>query len=649
MAKLWKFIIEVPYTDKCNISIRENFNRILPLVSIISPNTVEEVTDTNYQLFISDEEELVARFLKAYEDQKIDAFLTVSRGRVEHPVDFDVLTDHNESRSIIYNCIEKYAPQLPRNKIFELSFTKFLYRRIRFFTGFYYRYNMAIEHLGSSAMEQMIREATYLTRIDFSSDDYPRIYLVYDPNFSLHLLHTEWSLVPPTLKSLFGNYNPSIISEFNNENYFIKCLSWLIDISYETFAKIMNETKFILTENFVYKLFHVHERKLTKLALIIEGETGVGKTFLLKFYSLLLNSNITYGKLDNNIIPRTLERTSLWLLTDVINGVIEKQPDVLNTFLQQIESKLSDVSNEDDTATNLLQLEEDEDEDEDLFQILNEPIDHDLLRKIKLSLKEFKYSRDILRRIWKTIITVSNESAGLISKKLVVALHNFVTLQLIDSPLIDASSRLKKLLEQSCAITAETSIEIFNEFLFNTEIKPLFYRRLLHPGITEEQIEDFMLPISQLAEQLPSLELVVFFDEVNTSSCLGLFKEMFMDGTLHGISLPKNIFFTAAINPLITPNDGTQNYHDDDLQVHRRDYLVHELPQSLESLKVSYGILDSITLKDYIKQKIATFTVVSTTDSKTQTSLKGYAQDILSDSILQAQKFCETRLGILFS
>jgi hypothetical protein len=126
MAKLWKFIIEVPYTDKCNITIRENLNRILPLVSIISPNTLEEVTDTNYQLFISNEEELVARFLKAYEDQKIDAFLTVSRGRVEHPVDFDALTDHNESRSIIHNCIEKYAPELPRNKIFELSFTKFL-------------------------------------------------------------------------------------------------------------------------------------------------------------------------------------------------------------------------------------------------------------------------------------------------------------------------------------------------------------------------------------------------------------------------------------------------------------------------------------------------------------------------------------------
>ncbi|CAF5175625.1 unnamed protein product, partial [Rotaria magnacalcarata] len=117
---------------------------------------------------------------------------------------------------------------------------------------------------------------------------------------------------------------------------------------------------------------------------------------------------------------------------------------------------------------------------------------------------------------------------------------------------------------------------------------------------TEEQIKDFMFPISKLAEQIPKIELVVFFDEVNTSSCLGLFKEMFMDGTLHGTNLPKNIFFTAAINPSINPNDGSQKQTKDGFQVHRLDYIVHELPQSLNSLKVSYGILDPNTLKDYV-------------------------------------------------
>jgi hypothetical protein len=626
ITKPWKYIIEVPYTDKSNLTIQENFHRILPLLSIISSNTLQEVTDTNYQLFIGEEEELVARFLKAYENQTINTCMTAParRSEVEKPVSFDRLTDHNECREYIYNCMEKYAPELPRNKIFELSFTKFLYRRIRFFTGAYYCYNMTDPYLGSSTMEQMINEAKCLTRIDFSSTDYPRVYLVYDPGFSLYLLHNDWNRVPPTLQALFDNRNPSTRDEFRNKNYFINCLSWLIDISYETFEQLMNEKKFILTENFAYKLFHIHERKLTKLALIIEGETGVGKTFLLNFYSALLNSNIIYGKHDNNISPRILERTSLWLLTDIIHNILERHPNLLNRFLQKIESKLrGDV---DEMGSWL--------SEEDLIQLQDDPTDQDLLRKIKSSLEKCEYNSTVLRRIWNTIVIVSKGYSRKITKQLSTALYDFVIARLTTSPLIDPSPRLLKLIEES----SEASIEMFDEFIVYSRIKPLFYRLLLHPGVTEEQIEHFMSPISQLAEQIPDIEFVVFFDEFNTSSCLGLFKEMFMDGTLHGKSLPNNIFFTAAINPLIHQND--------DLQVHRRDYLVHELPQSLENLKVSYGVLDPQTLEHYVRQKIATFTVGNT---HRRMPLEVYAQNVLADSILQAQQFCETRLGMFFT
>ena len=637
ITKPWRYIIEVPYTEKSQVSIQENFSRILPLLSIIAPNTLEEVTDTNYQLFIDEEEELVARFLKAYENQTINTRmkLPTKRSETEQPVEFDPLIDDNECRHHIYRCIEISAPELPRNKIFELSFTKFLYRRIRFFTGFYYCYNMTDPYLGSTTMTQMINEAKWLTRIDFSSNNYPRVYLVYDPSFSLYLLHNNWRDVPETLKALFDNRNPSTRNEFMDKNYFISCLSWLIDIQYDVFVKIMNETKFILTENFVYKLFHVHERKLTKLALIIEGETGVGKTFLLKFYSLLLNSNITYGTLDNKLIPRILERTSSWLWKEIINTILKERAGLLNQFLQRIEGELRADDDVEDTNFNLEPLPFQEGEDE--AQVQNQPINQALLTQIKSSLEKFEYNANILRKIWRTVVIVVTANSRTILKKLRSALHNFVILQLTTSPLTKASPRLITLLEPEYIAISVTIIEIFNEFLVYTQIKPLFYRLLLHPGVTEEQIEAFILPVCDLARQLPTLELVVFFDEVNTSSCLGLFKEMFMDGTLHGKSLPKNIFFTAAINPLINQND--------DLQVHRRDYLVHELPESLENLKVSYGALDPTTLEHYVREKIATFTVVSSRDTQTPMALEKYAQDMLTDAILQAQNFCETRLG----
>jgi hypothetical protein len=534
---------------------------------------------------------------------------------------------------------------------------------------------MTFKQLGSLAMKQMINEAKSLSQIDFRQNNYPRIYLVYDPNFSLHLLQDDWNNVPRDLKQLFNNQNPSIGPEYQNKDYFAKCLSWLIDIKYKDFDQIMNQTKFILTENFAYKLFHVHERKLTKLSLIIEGDTGVGKTFLLKFYSSLLNSNIINAPMQDNIAPRIRERISVWLLTAVIIDILENETNILNAFLTRVKPKLMGIDDEqtdEPEEANILyrpqaQLFDDDDVDDDenpfneslmrrapqpfipappapVQQVPQaaaaEPVDVPLLQEIKRSLESCEYGNDVLQYLWKTIMIIASENALNVTQQLITALHEYVTTQLANFPLTGASSRLQHLLDNSRSPTVQASIEIFNEYLVHTQIKSLFYRLLLHPGITEEQLEHFMSPICQLARELPDIELVVFFDEVNTSSCLGLFKEMFMDRTLHGNNLPKNIFFTAAINPSLESSD--------DNVVHRRDYLVHQLPQALENLKVSYGTLEASSLREYILKKIATFHVDSAGNHQTPMPLEEYAQEMLADSILNAQEFCENNLGKYF-
>ncbi|CAF4639261.1 unnamed protein product [Rotaria sp. Silwood1] len=637
-TQTWKFIIEVPYSDVTDVSVRDNFNQILPILSIISSSTLEEVTYENYQLSINKEEELVARFLKAFEDQTIDRIVERTNTGHEIPVSFEPITNADECRRYIYNSIEKYARELPKNKIYELSFVKFLYRRVRFFEGHYYCWNQRIKNLGSIVMQQMINEAKSLTQINFQDIQYPRVYLVYDPEFALHLLHSDWNHVSNELKSLFHHRDPLKSIEYQNKDYFAECLAWLIDIKYETFMKILNETKFILTENFAYKLFHVHERKLTKLALIIEGDTGVGKTFLLKFYSLLLNSKSTGGSLQGNIISKILENSNQFLLS-IIETIIEPQPKILNVFLQRIKSKI--VGNDDEDEAEILNQRPMQ------LPVLtvtaqqqqnNEPIDDALLKQIKQLLKNHQLKKTILYHIWRTLLSVSTENATVLQATLIKSLHDYVTNELINYPLIESSCRLQELLQDISSSDAETTIEIFKEYLFNSKIKPLFYRLLLHPGVTEEQLVEFMSPISQLARELPEIEIVVFFDEVNTASCLGLFKEMFMDGTLRGTSIPSNIFFTAAINPFMKIEEKTE-------QVYRTDYIVHELPQSLKCLKVSYGTLESKTLADYITRKIAMFQVNSSVKSGTTMPLEIYLRDTLADSILKAQEFCEINLG----
>jgi hypothetical protein len=636
IGKPWKFIIEIPYSEISGLSIKENFNKILPLLSIICPsNNLEEVTSTNYQLYIGEEEELVARFLKAYENQTIDRFAVTSKdGKAVHPVEFDQLIDPHECRNYIYNCMINYAPELPRNKIYELSFTKFLYRRVRFFIGDFYCWNDSVNQLGSIAMKQMIDEAKSLTKINFKDNNDPyRVYLVYDPGFSLHLLHNDWNRVSYDLKKLFNN-DPLISNEYRNKDYFVECLAWLINIPYNIFIEIMNEKKFILTENFAYKLFHLHERKLTKLALIIEGDTGVGKTFLLKFYSSLLNARNTRDHSENSVIPRIIENTNVWL-QNIIKTIVENQPILLNTFVQQVKRKLLCLDNNDDDENNL---------DQPVIQPPTQQQDVEFLNEIKLSLENFKYNEDILYFMWKTILTISNENHMENTSTFIQALHDYVTSQLVDFPLIEPSIQLRDLLQITISPTVQLSIDILKSYLFHSQIKPLFYRLLLHPGITEEQIVEFMIPITELARELPNIELVVFFDEVNTSSCLGLFKEMFMDGTLHGTNIPKNIFFTAAINPYIKTDENSE-VHRNDYIVHRNDFIVHQLPQSLENLMVSYGTLESRTLADYIFRKIAMFQVSSPENGGQSMPLDNYFQEALARCILEAQEFCEKRLG----
>ena len=53
----------------------------------------------------------------------------------------------------------------------------------------------------------------------------------------------------------------------------------------------MKEKKVIVTRDFVRKMLHIHERKECCMPVVIEGETGVGKTFLLDVLSSLWNES----------------------------------------------------------------------------------------------------------------------------------------------------------------------------------------------------------------------------------------------------------------------------------------------------------------------------------------------------------------------
>ena len=113
----------------------------------------------------------------------------------------------------------------------------------------------------------------------------------------------------------------------------------------------------------------------------------------------------------------------------------------------------------------------------------------------------------------------------------------------------------------------------------------------------------------------------VFLDEVNTSSCLGLLKEVIADRTFDGeVSyyrhlcsdfsldcnfpsikpIPENVFIVAACNP---HRGNSLASHEQDRWL-RGSYYVHPLHPTLQLIMWDYGSLDKIQERDYINAKM---------------------------------------------
>ena len=97
--------------------------------------------------------------------------------------------------------------------------------------------------------------------------------------------------------------------------------------------------------------------------------------------------------------------------------------------------------------------------------------------------------------------------------------------------------------------------------------------------------------------------VVVFIDEVNTTSCMGRMKSIFVDGTYHGKSLPSSIFWVAAMNPhrgmteSIIDYTGTRVSQKPDLE-----YCVRALPPRMQDLVVPFPPLTTEQSEVFIQQ-----------------------------------------------
>jgi len=368
----------------------------------------------------------------------------------------------------------------------------------------------------------------------------------------------------------------------------------------------LERMKYVLTLDFALKMLQLDERRKCIIPTIIQGETGVGKTELVRVYSKLLN----LGKERN---PDVLFSMSTWLIKELIPKIKDKE------LLQMLKKNLTaDSKTLADRLISAIEksftyFEKESEEKKkvgidstmdwlrnDVLENLDEVFGKDLKEKISsLNLDPTKATKEFLLEIIKEIILIPRVSlalkfqtsfAQMIRTKLLKEIEN-ETLKADIQILIseegkervisifqrillsnignDALQLLPHFIEETLKkysilkreknfsdiferfkneLSQELAIQLLNNFL---SLKPeeYFFRIMVHAALTLEDIKKKLYPIKELAKRNENYIFTVFFDEVNTSSCLGVFKEIMMDNRLNGITLPSNIYWVAAMNP----------------------------------------------------------------------------------------------------
>ena len=142
----------------------------------------------------------------------------------------------------------------------------------------------------------------------------------------------------------------------------------------------------------------------------------------------------------------------------------------------------------------------------------------------------------------------------------------------------------------------------------------------VHGALTPTDIEDNLTPMIDLGERLlqaadmfeskrhRELTLCMFLDEVNTSSTMGVFKELIIDRRLNGRELPPNMVVIAACNParekLVHLSAANARREELGKEWAMGHYQVHPLPLSIEQVTWDYGSLTKDQEEEFVKKRL---------------------------------------------
>eukprot|EP01047_Picozoa_sp_COSAG01_P033491 COSAG01_NODE_2467_length_7638_cov_4.917230_2_plen_1348_part_01 len=608
-----------------------------------------------------------------------------------------------------------WGARIAESKLLQKCFLAYLGRRAMYYTSVQYRYNGDPRlKLGSTSAKQFIREAIELCDNAHKIDDRGE-YLLLGDDFIPTLLRTDQQITSPDLARIVEDGEEQINERLgttpedylrdpvkateNKEGrwayYLARGLGFATGKGVEQVASVLEQMQFVMVSDFCFKLIHIHERKLAQLPVVIEGETGVGKTYLLDCYSQLLSAQATGTKRDREEPPNQVVRICRLLkkLGDDIELMVAA--DVAPSDGDQTRSHGGVPMEIVNDAMMTLAVHS--------YQLENETISMPGTApgaRKDIAAESHARQKEILVQHWQYFYSIgcdqetaevgfamgqnwlSAEVRDTVKAECIDRLCRHLTdgYNVNDDGSFDPGGRhqmgswkdialleptptflqrakdFRRNVGQMHADVQAVTSEALSDFL-DCSIKPLFYRYMVHPGVQLSHIKEWLQPIRHLAttllevKQNPKwsharpLQIIVFFDEVNTARCQGLFKEILCDKCFEGKPLPDNMFFIAAINPE-RREEAFDHAHLANLDgkkpqtvktIHRDVYNVHKMQPALDLLKWQYTKLSEENLNRYINDKVTKYSG--------DVQFSQPTQRLLEQVINRSQTFMIERLG----
>ncbi|XP_019857334.1 PREDICTED: uncharacterized protein LOC109585637 [Amphimedon queenslandica] len=610
LTENWKIFIEVPSLHNDPQSNLNTFKELLPTFNFIgAPKHIS----SSWPYKVDDDVQLVCKYLKAYKAEQEnpgtrEGINKLFNDFIQIPVKFSTEADFDESECL--SLLDKYMPDyIAERKISQKLFIKYIKRRCYFLDNLpQYNYNAGrsldgsdTRKLGSTLMNAMLNEVPQFcdpsTKEDWSIQAHQQ--LIYEGVGSIGLITLYPDQISSEDRKSFTNIGVKILSQGDFykrkvlDEYLARALTLPLsevteviytpkgkglpieETQYKT-LKLIDDSDYVLTLDFALKMINIHERRECGMPVIIEGETGVGKTALLRMLSKLWNySYETELKFYEQKLKETLT-------------LHHKRQNRLDMSLKQQLSRFrNDVESEEifTTGGNI--------EAAELKRIILELEKIALAMKKNPSLSVVLPRHDTEEKFWR-IANTSDDNID--TKDLLKLLDGFATAEISTFHKLDVHAGLK-------------TYDIIN-----------FFNRV------NEQAKRICIHFKDCVDKSQIPQVTAYLDEINTSSCMGLFKEIIIDRTIDGEAILDNVFIIAACNPL--RGDSTIHLQNVKNVWVKPSYYVRELHPTIDYLKWDYGALNKIQEKEYITAKM---------NDCTKDQPDAFTSDQLTELILESQ------------